>query len=60
MMTLEKVVGPNIDSDMREPAKKEWRRPGLQKLPIAATAAGTHVNGNDGNGAKNGSAGSIS
>ena len=40
MMTPEKVVGPNIDSDMREPAKKEWRRPGLRKLPIAATAAG--------------------
>ena len=38
MRTPEKAVGPNIDSDMREPSKKEWRRPSLRKLPIAATA----------------------
>ena len=42
MRTPEKAVGPNIDSDMREPSKKEWRRPSLRKLPIAATAASEH------------------
>ena len=60
MMTIDKVVGPNMDSDMRKLAKKEWCRPGLRKLPIAATAAGNHINGNDGNGSKSGAAGSIS
>ena len=57
MMTPEKVVGPNIDSNLPEPAKKEWRRPELRKLPIAATAASNFTGGNDGNGAKNGLSG---
>ena len=60
MMTPEKLGGPNIESDMREPPKKVWRRPVLRKLPIAATAADTFQGGNDGNGAKSGAAGTVS
>jgi len=60
MMTPEKVVGPNIDSNLPEPAKKEWRRPVLRKMPIAATAASTMIGGNDGNGAKDGLSGLVS
>ena len=60
MMTPEKVVGPNIDSNLPEPAKKEWRRPVLRKLPIAATASQSFVGGNDGNGAKKGDSGALS
>jgi hypothetical protein len=38
------MTGPTIDSQSRQhqlglkPALKEWRRPDLRKLPIAATA----------------------
>jgi hypothetical protein len=60
MMTPEKLGGPNIESDMRETAKKEWRRPVLRKLPIAATAATSFLGGNDGNSAKDGHSGLIS
>ena len=35
------MTKPNSDSNMRASrAKKEWRRPSLRKLPIAATADG--------------------
>ena len=47
-------------SDMREPSKKEWRRPGLRKLPIKATAASDHITGDDGNMKKVGHAGNFS
>ena len=42
-------------------SRQEWHRPVLQKLPIAATASGAHLDGNDGgNLTKSGKAGSIS
>ena len=48
------------DSNVREPAQKEWRRPVLRKLPIAATASGTSL-GNEGNTKKeSGTAGGFS
>ena len=60
MRTPETAVGPNIDSDMLESSKKEWRRPSLRKLPIAATAASEHIEGNDGNMKKVGHSGNLS
>ena len=39
-MTATKGTGSKADSNMREAAQKEWRRPSLRKLPIAATASG--------------------
>jgi hypothetical protein len=38
-----KGAGPN--SEKRESTQKEWRRPELRKLPIAATAGGTKGTG---------------
>jgi hypothetical protein len=32
------VMKPSERSNMLQSAKKEWRRPSLRKLPIAATA----------------------
>lgn len=44
----------------RDAIKKEWRRPELRKLPIAATAAGSTL-GNEGNTKKiSGTAGGFS
>lgn len=60
MMNPEKAVGMDTGSDMREPSKKEWRRPGLRKLPIKATAASDHITGDDGNMKKVGHAGNFS
>ena len=45
MMHPEKAVGMDTGSDMREPSKKEWRRPSLRKLPIEATAGLRSYNG---------------
>jgi hypothetical protein len=62
-MTIEKEVEPSdtsIKSDKRALAKKEWHRPGLQKLPIKATSVTYHSSGNDGNVAKKGAAGYVS
>jgi hypothetical protein len=47
------VVGLKRDKKTREVAKKEWRRPALRKLPIAATAGGSpskHETGDEGGG----------
>jgi hypothetical protein len=53
------VTAEEEGSDKREPAKKEWYRPMLRKLPIEATA-GPEL-GNEGiNGKKNGSSGNLS
>jgi hypothetical protein len=52
-MTAAKRAGSNSDRNMRESAQKEWRRPGLRKLPIAATA-GSKRAGNEGNTKKDG------
>ena len=48
------------DKNVAEPMEKEWERPELRKLPIAATAGSTHTGANDGNTTKNGSSGSQS
>ncbi len=59
------MMGPNRgevpqsprDSGRQELAQKEWRRPVLRKLPIAATAGSTgkaSATHNDGNVSKNG------
>jgi hypothetical protein len=65
-MTSAKGTGPNSDSksnrasNMRDRAQKEWRRPGLRKLLIAATT-GTKVGANEGNTKKNpGASGNVS
>jgi len=58
----------NIDSnipqsarDQGEFARKEWRRPSLRKLSIAATATTrSHVGFDDGNTKKTGTAGTFS
>ena len=42
-MTATKGTGSKADSNMRETALKEWRRPYLRKLPIAATASGSQA-----------------
>ena len=47
-MTVTKGTGSKVDSNMRETALKEWRRPYLRKLPIAATASGNTM-GDEGN-----------
>ncbi len=55
-------TGTQLDSsdNVRGSVKKEWRRPELQKLPIAATAAGSSK-GNEGNTKKtSGTAGGFS
>jgi hypothetical protein len=57
MMTRETEVN---DSNVSEPAKKEWHRPRLRKLPIAATAHDVNNSGNDGNFGKQGKAGGSS
>jgi hypothetical protein len=59
------MTKPNIDgnisqSDQREFARKEWRRPRLRKLSISATADRVHIGFDDGNTKKVGSAGSFS
>jgi hypothetical protein len=65
------MTGPNIDSPSapshaeRELSKKEWRRPVLRKLPIAATATGGGTGKssgahNDGSGSKSGDVSSLS
>lgn len=46
-------IGPtqkNIAEIMRQPTRKEWRRPGLRILPIAATTGSgkATISGNDG------------
>jgi hypothetical protein len=51
---------PNSDNNMRELAKKEWRRPSLQRLPIAATAGSKGRAGDEGNTSKNGDANPMS
>jgi hypothetical protein len=48
------------DRDLRKSGKKEWRRPTLRKLPIAATAHDVNNTGNDGNLGKQGKAGGTS
>ncbi len=50
-----------LDRNTREPAKKEWNKPLLRKLPIAATSQGKpSIGHNDGNANKSGSAGANS
>ena len=44
MMAPPKVVGPKKDSNRWESNQKQWRRPALRKLPIAATAGGSPPN----------------
>jgi hypothetical protein len=34
----------------RRPAQKEWHRPGLRRLPIAATASSSKPSGNSNDG----------
>jgi hypothetical protein len=58
-MTPAKGTGSDSDSNRRESDQKEWRRPRLRKLPIAATAAG-HNRGDEGNTSKNGMANVLS
>jgi hypothetical protein len=48
-----KRAGSNSDSNMRESAQKEWRRPALRKLQIAATAGAKRA-GDEGNTKKSG------
>jgi hypothetical protein len=51
------MTGLSGDSEIRHIAQKEWRRPSLRKLPIAATAGSTAKAfgaQNDGNAAKSG------
>jgi hypothetical protein len=46
--TRNKGAGPNSENMAelaRESTQKEWRRPELRKLPIAATAGGTKGSG---------------
>jgi hypothetical protein len=65
-MTPANVEGPRFDSTLHESAKKEWRQPGLRKLPIAATAGSQghppdkRLAGNEGNTAKGGDANFVS
>jgi hypothetical protein len=55
------MAGMNSDSDSGKSAKKEWRRPALRKLPIAATAQGkSRISFDDGNTKKVGTAGVMS
>ncbi len=55
------VAGINSDRNLKESAKKEWRRPVLRKLPIAATSQGkSHISFDDGNTKKVGTAGVMS
>jgi hypothetical protein len=57
---MPELVSTKSDGNPRKPAKKEWRPPELRKLPIAATASGTHISFNDGNTKKVGSSGNFS
>jgi hypothetical protein len=58
------TIGSNGDSKLAPGlARKEWRPPGLRKLPIAATAGSTgKASGanNDGNGTKSGDVSNVS
>ncbi len=45
-MPSENAVGPNVDKGGNG-GKREWDRPVLQKLPIAATS-GVHTANNEG------------
>ena len=47
-MTTEAGTQSNSGGNIRDSVKKEWRRPELRKLPIAATAGGTTL-GDEGN-----------
>ena len=58
-MTFAPSYESNTDSKPQDVVKKEWHRPILRKLPIAATA-GIHVGGNEGNTSKGGKSGEIS
>ena len=60
MVSVEKNVELSGKGHADKQAKKEWHRPVLRKLPIAATAADTQTGGNDGNMGKEGHAGGIS
>jgi hypothetical protein len=52
---------PQAARDQREIARKEWCRPSLRKLSIAATAQSrVHIGFDDGNTKKVGSAGTFS
>ena len=62
-MTPAEGIGSNNISNMPESARKEWRPPGLRKLPIAATGGegGTKPGaGDEGNSKKVGDAGHVS
>jgi hypothetical protein len=50
------IERPNSNGNLRELSKKEWRRPDLKKLPIAATAGSKGQAGDEGNTSKNGDA----
>jgi hypothetical protein len=43
-----KRAGPKGGKNMQKSAKKEWRRPSLRKLPIAATAGSKGHGGDEG------------
>jgi hypothetical protein len=51
----------NMTELRRQPIRKEWRRPGLRRLPIAATAMGNKaiVRGDDGIGGGKGDVSSL-
>jgi hypothetical protein len=57
------TLGPRSEKgeEVPEPTKREWQRPELQKLPIAATAEGSKIiaTGNDGSGGGKGDTSSL-
>ena len=58
---MSKIDVPSSARDQGEVARKEWRRPELRKLSIAATAQNrSHVGFDDGNTKKTGTAGTFS
>jgi hypothetical protein len=54
------IESRNSYSNTRESCKKEWHRPVLKKLPIAATAGSKGRAGDEGNTSKNGDANPMS
>ena len=50
----------NVTEITRHSTRREWRRPGLRRLPIAATASSKSFKGDEGQGQGKGDAASIS